>query len=75
MHLKTPFRTDQQLDVFQELFLLNSVNAELSRRERESAKERNIERVERKLEELEQTIKDVERMHDKVSVAKELKQK
>ena len=75
MHLKTPFRTDQLLDVFQELFMLYTVEAELARRDRVSIEERNIERLEKRLEELEKTLKYEKLYHIKTMVGKELKQK
>ena len=57
-HLKDPYRTDQLLDVFQELILLYSVEAELARRERETALDQDVAKLEKRLAELEKTIKD-----------------
>ncbi len=75
VHLKTPFRTDQLLDVFQELFQLYAVEAELSRRERMSDQERDLEQLEKRLEEIEKTMKDEKLYHIKTKVGTELKQK
>ena len=74
-NLKSPFRTDQLLDVFQELFQLYAIEAELSRRERELSQERDVDQLQKKVEELENTLKDIEKMRDGVAVGKELKQK
>ena len=57
-HLKDPYRTDQLIDVFQELILLYNVEAEITRRERETVHEREIKNLERRLAELEKAMKD-----------------
>lgn len=57
-NLKDPYRTDQLLDVFQELILLYSVEAELARRERATALDQDVAKLEKKLAELEKTLKD-----------------
>ena len=57
-HLKYPYRTDQLLDVFQELMFLYSVEAELARRERETALDQDVKKLEKRLSELEKTMKD-----------------
>ncbi|NPD87516.1 MAG: hypothetical protein HGN29_02265 [Asgard group archaeon] len=73
-NLKNPYRTDQLLEVFQELFLLYSVEAELSRRERESAQELDIDRLEKRLEEIEGKMKAEKQHEEYVAFEKELKQ-
>jgi len=57
-NLKDPYRTDQLIDVFQELMLLYSVEAELARREREIALDQDVAKLEKRLVELEKTMKD-----------------
>jgi len=57
-HLKDPYRTDQLVEVFQELILLYTVEAEISKREREVAHGKDIQRLESRLEKLEKTLKD-----------------
>ncbi|MCE7742807.1 MAG: hypothetical protein GOP50_10170 [Candidatus Heimdallarchaeota archaeon] len=69
-YLKDIFRTDQLFEVFQELILLYTVEAELSRRERETAQERDFERLEKRLEELEKTMTDEKLRHVKEFVNK-----
>jgi len=56
--IKSPYRTDQFIDVFQELMLLSNVQAEISRRERESKLDSSIEKLEKRLEGLEKTMSD-----------------
>ena len=73
--IKNPFRTDQLLDVLQELFMLYSVEAELARRVRELDQERYLERLEKRLEEIEKTMKAEKLYHIETMVGKELKQK
>ncbi|MCE7748728.1 MAG: hypothetical protein GPJ51_10030 [Candidatus Heimdallarchaeota archaeon] len=67
-YLKDIFRTDQLFEVFQELILLYTVEAELSRREREVIQARDFERLENRLEELEKIMKDEKLRHVKKSV-------
>ncbi|MHA1465564.1 MAG: hypothetical protein ACTSQ2_10780 [Candidatus Heimdallarchaeaceae archaeon] len=69
-HLKDIFRTDQLFEVFQELILLYTVEAEISRREREVEQTRDIERLERRQEELEKTMNNEKLRHVKTSVNK-----
>ena len=57
-HLKDVYRTDQLFEVFQEMILLYTVEAEISRREREVVQTKDIERLERRQEELEKIMKD-----------------
>lgn len=54
--LKTPYRTDQLIEVFHELMMLYNVQAEISRRERDSKLDSSIEKLERRLENLEKTL-------------------
>ncbi len=69
-YLKDVFRTDQLFEVFQEMILLYSVEAEISRRERENSQTRDITRLESRLEELEKTMNDEKLRHVKTSVNK-----
>ncbi len=69
-YLKDMFRTDQLFDVFQEMILLYTVEAEISRREREVSQARDIGRLEKRLEELEKTMNDEQLQHVKTSVSK-----
>jgi len=69
-HLKDIFRTDQLFEVFQELILLYTVEAEISRREREDSQARDFTRLERRLEELEKTMNDEKLRHVKTFVNK-----
>ncbi len=69
-HLKDIFRTDQLFEVFQELILLYTVEAEISRREREVVQTKDIERLERRQEELEKIMKDDKLRHVKKFVNK-----
>jgi len=73
-NLKNPYRTDQLLEVFQELFQLFMVEAEISRRERESVQERNIDRLEKRLEELEKSLKDEKERAVRVAFKNQLDQ-
>lgn len=54
--LKTPYRTDQLIEVFHELMMLYNVQAEISRRERDSKLDSSIEKLERRLKNLEKTL-------------------
>ncbi|MHA1483664.1 MAG: hypothetical protein ACTSQA_09575 [Candidatus Heimdallarchaeaceae archaeon] len=56
-HLKDPYRTDQLFEVFQELILLYTVEAEMSRRERDVVQTKDIEILERRQEKLEKIIR------------------
>lgn len=56
--LKAPYRTDQLIEVFHELMMLYNVQAEISRRERDSKLDSSIEKLERRLEDLEKTLTD-----------------
>ncbi|MHA1217157.1 MAG: hypothetical protein ACTSSN_01230 [Candidatus Heimdallarchaeaceae archaeon] len=56
--IKDPYRTDQLIEVFQELMLLYSVQAELSRRERDTKLDSTIEKLEKRLEDLEKILTD-----------------
>ena len=67
-NLKDPYRTGQLLDVFQELMLLYSVEAELARRERETALDQDVAKLEKRLAELEKTLKDEKLLEVKRSV-------
>jgi hypothetical protein len=58
--IKTPYRTDNLIDVFQELMTLYNVQAEISRRERDSKLDSSIEKLETRLDELEKTLNDKE---------------
>lgn len=69
-HLKDIFRTDQLFEVFQEMILLYTVEAEISRREREDSQARDFTRLERRLEELEKTMNDEKLRHVKTFVNK-----
>jgi hypothetical protein len=73
-HLKDPYRTDQLFEVFQELILLYTVEAEMSRRERDVVQTKDIEILERRQEELEKIIKDDKLQHVK-STANKMKVK
>ena len=73
-HLKDPYRTDQLFEVFQELILLYTVEAEMSRRERDVVQTKDIEILERRQEELEKIIKDDKLQHVK-STANKMKAK
>lgn len=73
-NLKQPYRSEQFLDVFQELFQLNMVEAELARRERESVEERDIYRLEKRLEDLEKTMKDERELAVRTAFRKELQE-
>lgn len=57
-NIKEPYRTDQLIDVFNEMMTLFSVSAEIARRERESTLELNVSKLEKRLAELEKTLKD-----------------
>ncbi|MCK4973598.1 MAG: hypothetical protein KAS52_09770, partial [Candidatus Heimdallarchaeota archaeon] len=69
-HLKDPYRTDQLFEVFQELILLYTVEAEISRRERDVVQTKDIERLERRQEVLEKIMKDDKLRHVKSTVNK-----
>ena len=69
-YLKDPYRTDQLFEVFQELILLYTVEAEISRRERDVVQTKDIERLERRQEELEKIMKDETLRHVKSTVNK-----
>ncbi len=69
-HLKDIYRTDQLFEVFQELILLYTVEAEISRRERDVVQTKDIERLERRQEELEKIMKDETLRHVKSTVNK-----
>ncbi|MHA1223064.1 MAG: hypothetical protein ACTSP3_07380 [Candidatus Heimdallarchaeaceae archaeon] len=56
--IKDPYRTDQLIDVFFELMILFEVLAEISRRERESIQEKELEKLAKKVEELEKRLSD-----------------
>ncbi|MCG3261096.1 MAG: hypothetical protein H7644_15175, partial [Candidatus Heimdallarchaeota archaeon] len=56
--LKAPYRTDQFIEVFQELMMLYNVQAEISRRERDSKLDSSIEKLEGRLENLEKALTD-----------------
>ncbi|MCE7738860.1 MAG: hypothetical protein KAU62_06395 [Candidatus Heimdallarchaeota archaeon] len=56
--LKAPYRTDQFIEVFHELMMLYNVQAEISRRERDSKLDSSIEKLEGRLENLEKAITD-----------------
>ena len=57
-NLKDIFRTDQLFDVFQEMILLYTVEAEIARRDRETSMERKIEKLEKQAKELEKSLTD-----------------
>ena len=69
-YLKDIYRTDQLFEVFQEMILLYTVEAEISRREREVVQTKDIERLERKQIELEKIMKDDTLRHVKTTVNK-----
>jgi predicted GNAT family acetyltransferase len=69
-YLKDIYRTDQLFEVFQELILLYTVEAEISRREREVVQSMDIERLEKKQIELEKIMKDDTLRHVKSTVNK-----
>jgi hypothetical protein len=71
-NLKNPYRTDQLLEVFQELFQLYLVEAELARRERESAEERDINRLVQRLEDIEKALEDERELAVRTAFRKEL---
>jgi len=66
-YLKDPYRTDQLFEVFQELILLYTVEAEISRREREATLDLDVSKLEKQLIELEKTMKDEKLREDKRS--------
>ena len=68
-YLKEPFRTDLLFEVFQELILLYTVEAEIARRERELAEERDIKRLAKRVKDLEKTMKDEKLREVKKSAA------
>ncbi|MHA1953985.1 MAG: hypothetical protein ACW96U_08575 [Candidatus Heimdallarchaeaceae archaeon] len=68
--IKAPYRTDQLIEVFQELIMLYNVQAELSGRERDTELDSTIERLEKRLERLEKILTDVKERAVKESVAR-----
>ena len=73
--LKAPYRTDQLIEVFHELMMLYNVQAEISRRERDSKLDSSIEKLERRLENLEKTLTDGKERAVKESYARRKEKK
>ena len=73
-NLKNPYRTDQLLEVFQELFQLYMVEAELSRRERESIEDRKIDQLKKRVDGIEKALDDEKERKVRIAFKKELDQ-
>ena len=64
--IKAPYRTDNLIEVFQELMMLYNVQAELSRRERGTELDSTIEKLEKRFENIEKIL-----ANEKKRIAKE----
>jgi hypothetical protein len=56
--IQAPYRTDHFIEVFQELMMLYNVQAEISRRERDTQLDLTIEKLEERLKSLEKILSD-----------------